>query len=1025
MLTIQNSFTGNLRLKGAFPVILTFIFFIFAGNARGAAEVDPAFNPSITKDMTSNYTGGMVAQPDGKLIIFGVFQSGGTYLARLNSDGTVDSSFNCAICTSINVSNAMVLPSGKIVVAGFTDVAKVYRLNPDGSLDSSFNANVSIQGQGQSTYSYAVEVEAVQPDGKIFIRREYYISQIGTVNEILRLNADGSNDSSFTTFGYGPARFSHASFSKVLVQPDGKILYGGTIFSGSSWSAFLTRSNADGTNDTSFERPTFADASDFRTSVGNFDIFPDGSIIVPGKFTSVNSVNKTDLVKLAPGGNVDLAFSPDSAFEPATINAGKATVLPNGQFLVNTVPYSQGPPVPMENKLFRFNANGSLDNTFNQPVGLTTFSDFIVDALNRIPVFGVLSDVTRFLRLNADGALDSGFNPVVTKKGNILALAVQPDGKVFASGDFNRVGGTIRNNFARINADGTLDSSFDPGSGFDIAPRRLFLQPDGKIIATGTFTTYNGTARMQIARLNSDGSLDSAFAPDFSGYDVTSVVPLANGKILVGGGFPTVNGVAQAGVARLNNDGSLDTLFAPIFGTYPYVSSLIVQADEKIMVGGSFTGVNGFNRQNLVRLNADGTLDTSFNAGSIGSINRVLRQSDGKYIVHTGFEGAVISRRNIDGTADASFQTPTINGTIIAMFLQPDGNIIVGGTFSLPKANLARFSSSGILDESFLPAGTNNSVYALAGAPDSKVLVGGNFITVNNVLRSGLARVSFTNTPPRHLFDFDGDGKADVSVFRPSENKWYILRSSDLGVTQQTFAIAGDVPVPADYDGDGKTDFAIFRPSTGDWWSLSSLNGAQIYAHWGANGDIPRPSDFDGDGRADYVVFRPSDNFWYRISSGNGASSNAAFGLAGDKPVVGDFDGDGKSDKAIFRPSSGDWWYQSSLNGSQLAVHWGISTDIPAPADFDGDGKTDFAVYRPSTGVWYIINSSNFSFTIMNFGIAEDKPVPADYDGDGKADIAVFRPSSGVWYLQQSSGGFWALSFGISTDIPTENAFVP
>ena len=113
------------------------------------------------------------------------------------------------------------------------------------------------------------------------------------------------------------------------------------------------------------------------------------------------------------------------------------------------------------------------------------------------------------------------------------------------------------------------------------------------------------------------------------------------------------------------------------------------------------------------------------------------------------------------------------------------------------------------------------------------------------------------------------------------------------------------------------------------------------------------------------------------------------------------------------------------MNGAQLATHFGISTDTPAPADYDGDGRTDFAVYRASTGVWYILNSGSGQATVMAFGISEDKPVPADYDGDGKADIAVFRPSTGVWYLNRSTAGVLGMQFGVATDIPTENAFVP
>ena len=274
------------------------------------------------------------------------------------------------------------------------------------------------------------------------------------------------------------------------------------------------------------------------------------------------------------------------------------------------------------------------------------------------------------------------------------------------------------------------------------------------------------------------------------------------------------------------------------------------------------------------------------------------------------------------------------------------------------------------------------------------------------------------------LFDFDGDGKSDISVFRPSAGSWYLLRSSSGSFFGQSFGLGTDIIVPADYDGDGKTDFAVFRPDSGNWYlqqSTSGFTGVQF----GQNGDIPVPADYDGDGKADIGVYRPSTGGWYRLNSSNGQFVAVGFGTSEDKPTIGDFDGDGKADIAVFRPSTANWFRLSSSNNQFVAVQFGAADDKLTPADFDGDGKTDIAVYRPSTGGWYRLNSSNGEFVAVGFGTAEDKPVPADYDGDGKADIAVFRPSDGNWYLLRSTAGFTAVQFGQANDKPVPNAFVP
>jgi CubicO group peptidase (beta-lactamase class C family) len=273
-------------------------------------------------------------------------------------------------------------------------------------------------------------------------------------------------------------------------------------------------------------------------------------------------------------------------------------------------------------------------------------------------------------------------------------------------------------------------------------------------------------------------------------------------------------------------------------------------------------------------------------------------------------------------------------------------------------------------------------------------------------------------------FDFDGDGKADLSVFRPSVGDWYISNSSNNAFIASQFGTNGDLITPADFDADGKTDISVFRPADGGWYRLNSTTNTFSAFQFGTSGDLPVPGDFDGDQKADLCVYRPSAGTWYSMDSSTNQFVAAQFGIAEDKPQVADFDGDGRSDLAVYRPSNGTWYRINSSNGAFIPYQFGTQEDKPVPADYDGDGRTDLAVYRPSAGDWYIINSTNASFTATHFGAGGDKPAPADFDGDGKADLAVFRPSSGIWYLLRTTAGFTGIQFGADADIPVPNAFV-
>ena len=283
----------------------------------------------------------------------------------------------------------------------------------------------------------------------------------------------------------------------------------------------------------------------------------------------------------------------------------------------------------------------------------------------------------------------------------------------------------------------------------------------------------------------------------------------------------------------------------------------------------------------------------------------------------------------------------------------------------------------------------------------------------------------FSSAKPGTAFDFDGDSKTDLSIYRPggvSGGEWWYLKSSNGGNGATQFGSATDKLVPADYTGDNKTDVAFWRPSTGFWYVLRSDDFSFYAFPFGSSGDVPAPADYDADGKTDAAVFRPSNSTWF-ISNSSGGTTIQQFGVSGDVPVPADYDGDAKADIAIYRPSLGQWWLVRSTAGT-VAYQFGTSTDKTVSGDYTGDGKADVAFWRPSTGEWYVLRSENNSFFAFPFGTPTDVPSPGDYDGDGKYDAAVFRPSNSTWFANKSGGGTLIQQFGIAGDLPVPNAFV-
>lgn len=1002
-------------------VLILLIFTALNGAIYGGHSildlVDPSFNPQIlTNSFTPKDVSAIVIQPDGKILIAGNFNSYNRQLVsrvvRLNADATLDTTFNSPTFEAGVYPNKMILQAdGKITLRGYNmvltsqpqSVKQLIRLNADGTLDSTFNYNGEI----------VVEI-AIDASGRILCSGNFPQNNIN--RKMIRLNTDGSEDSSF--------HYAAESVSRFATQNNKVIIY---IHVGSQ--AFVKRLNEDGTADTSF---TMANLNGF--GVTKFIVQPDGKILV---------LDALNLRRLNENGGGDSGFTPTN-FPPETRTMDLSD---DGRITVAIASNS------LQQQVLRFLPNGLADSSF------TTYNSNNLNTLAVQSDGGVIigdsylggSGTTipnNFSRLLPNGMLDTTFNSggigfQNLTPGAVRAIAVQPDGKVLIGGKFDSVNEASRFKMARLNTDSTLDLSFQidtggTGNSFTQihAIYNIVLQADGKIIISGSFIyMVNGEEERNVVRLNPNGTIDSTFNLNIRIDDVFSccnagtnrIALLSNGKLLVGTSRNSVSSTLPIPL-KLNADGTRDTSFnSTVLSTQnlAQIHDLAIQPDGKIIIGGRHETA-GITKSFLMRLNPDGSLDTTFQIREITNkvVNALSPLSNGKILLVEGDSAfqpvqADVLRLNSDGSIDSSFDAGTgVNGKINALLLLPTGKMFVGGKFTTfngqPRQNLAQLNADGSLNATLY--NLDNEVLSLAADSDGRVLVGGIFTVINagngSANRSYIARLIDSALLKTH-FDFDGDGRSDLGVFT-LDGDWTILNSQNNQAVSTHFGLGNDKTIPADFDGDGRTDLAVFRPSEGIWYLLSSQAGFSA-VRWGTDGDKPVAGDYDGDGRADLAVWRPSDSVWYILQSANNQPLFIRFGLNGDIPIPrADFDGDNKSDIAVWRPSDGNFYWLASGSGNQFrVVHFGTNGDIPAVADYNGDGKTDLVVYRPTEGNWYqylTTPSGDYIYSVIRFGLNGDVPVPADYNGDGRADIAIWR--QGTWHFLMSNQSYVVADFG-------------
>ncbi len=749
-----------------------------------AGFLDNTFNPmplghGTAADSTVNC---MAFGTDSSVYIGGFFQHYNEVprygLAKLQSNGLLDLSFTPQVTSPREIISLVVRPDGRVIASvaatsgnGQT-VWSIVQTMPNGTNDPNFGPFVITGGPANSL--------VLQPDGKLIIGGEFNAINEIAVSKMARLNNDGSVDSNFN-IASGP----NGNVYSIALQSDGNLLVGGTF---GQWNGQyrnnLVRLQPNGNLDASF---IIGDGP--NGSIRSIAVIPNGSIFIAGSFTQYDGIVRSKICQLSENGNLALNFNSSSgpnntvncvAVRPdGNVLIGGAFTQVNGQqisylCLLNSI----GQPEPA------YEIGNKLVSTVKSVGVLIDGSALVCGKLTRYngtPIFGIV-------RLDPFGNQSGLFNPAIGANAAVRGIAVQPDGRIVIGGEFVSFNGQAINRITRLMPDGAIDTSFHVGSGVDNFVRTIVLLPDGKILVGGGFTTYNGQPAKKIVRLLPNGILDPTFSTGQGGdRPVRSIVPLPDGKLLVGGWFTEFNNVPCGYMVRLTADGGLDSTFNIGTGADSTIYSIALQPDGKILVAGWFRNFNGFERNRVVRVEANGAVDMSFDpeAGANEAVRTISLLPSGKILLggqFNEFNGVAVKylvRLNANGSVDQNFNYQTgVNGAVYTIAQQPDGKILIGGWFkkfgTLNRNRVARIFPNGDLDDTFsaTATGASDQVYNMKLLDDGKVLVCGQFAQydgnwVNRMIRlngdSEIVNVP-TQDSPFLCFPNPSNGELTITV---------------------------------------------------------------------------------------------------------------------------------------------------------------------------------------------------------------------------------------------------------------------
>lgn len=641
--------------------------------------------------------------------------------------GTVDTNYSVKLFRTGYATKVMALPDDKLLVVGFiTEVdgasrSGVARLSADGAVDYTFDPG------GGASDAY-VDGVFVQPDGKILLCGRFSFFNKLPNSRLVRLNADGSVDSTLAIGGgfTGGKNLSASTVYDMVTSADGTIFVGGDFYRYNG----INRTNLAKLSSTGTLDPTFNPAivgGSFQSYVRSITLQNDGKIFITGAFTNVNALSRAGVARLNSDGTLDTSFDPGSGAGFSTSSQGVlvARILGDGKYLIggDFTNYNG----TARSRIARLNPDGSLDTTFDPGTGFDAIveSDCLeVLADGRLLVGGNFTSYNgtnkpSIVRLNSNGAIDPTFDTGTGPVGSLFSITRQSNGSIVIGGSFRLVDGSLRFGLARLSADGALDPVLQPSLVQSGSASAMLRQPDGKILLAGDFAKVGSSVRFQLARLNSDGSLDNTFGATLSGLNniVNRLALRQDGKIVASGQFSAAGGLTRNRVALFNTDGTLDATFDPGTGPSSTPTGLCVQPDNKIVLAGSFTNLNGFNQSFLGRLTPTGAADTTFTP-VINSTLTVLTAYDDGRLAFGGASLATVNGTNVgrlartsaDGVLDTGFSVGTFAGTptLSTARAETGGKIWLSGNFSTVQGKtrngLVRFNSDGSVDDTFAPA---------------------------------------------------------------------------------------------------------------------------------------------------------------------------------------------------------------------------------------------------------------------------------------------------------------------------------